>query len=355
MTTISTQTRVPDNDGELVTWFAERASDVDRNGADVRDGLRWLGQRGLLDTAAPHSWDGGLLPLLGTVESVARACLSSAFSLWGQRMVIEYLSRAPGTPYVSGLLDQLRTGEITGSSHMAPALKEISGVGDVVITARRTDGGYVLNGPIPWASNLFPDAVVVLPARLSDSSDDDSDRIIATVRVGAPGVRIRDYPELMALNATASSSGTLEEVFVADEAVVSTDLSAFCSQVRPTLLLVQTAFCTGLTTASLAQARESLSSSDSMFDDDLDTLEGELAGQRERLGALATTPPQPRAATQLRLDAALLAQSATRLEATAKGGAGYMAKSATSRRLREAAFLPVQSPTEGHLRWDLRN
>ena len=35
------------------------------------------------------------------------------------------------------------------------------------------------------------------------------------------------------------------------------------------------------------------------------------------------------------------------------GGAGYVAKSPTARRLREASFLPVQSPTEGHLRYEL--
>ena len=33
--------------------------------------------------------------------------------------------------------------------------------------------------------------------------------------------------------------------------------------------------------------------------------------------------------------------------------AGYVASSPTARRLREASFLPVQSPTEGHLRFEL--
>jgi hypothetical protein len=37
------------------------------------------------------------------------------------------------------------------------------------------------------------------------------------------------------------------------------------------------------------------------------------------------------------------------------GGRGYAMSSPTARRAREAAFLPVQSPTEGHLRWVLQN
>ena len=48
-----------------------------------------------------------------------------------------------------------------------------------------------------------------------------------------------------------------------------------------------------------------------------------------------------------------LAQRATRLELTLAGGRGYLAANAANRRFREAAFLPVQSPSEGHLRWEL--
>ena len=49
---------------------------------------------------------------------------------------------------------------------------------------------------------------------------------------------------------------------------------------------------------------------------------------------------------RLRLDAMSTAVRAVQLELSALGGRGYLADSPTARRLREAAFLPVQSPTE---------
>jgi alkylation response protein AidB-like acyl-CoA dehydrogenase len=55
----------------------------------------------------------------------------------------------------------------------------------------------------------------------------------------------------------------------------------------------------------------------------------------------------------LRLDCARLASEAVALEAKVVGGRSYLASSGTARRLREAAFLPVQAPTEGQLRWEL--
>lgn len=54
-----------------------------------------------------------------------------------------------------------------------------------------------------------------------------------------------------------------------------------------------------------------------------------------------------------RLEGSNIAVAATRLEAMLRGGAGYAASSATNRRFREAAFLPIQSPSEGQLRWEL--
>jgi alkylation response protein AidB-like acyl-CoA dehydrogenase len=75
----------------------------------------------------------------------------------------------------------------------------------------------------------------------------------------------------------------------------------------------------------------------------------------ERLHAAAADPAvlRPADLLRLRLDAAGVATDATRVEATVRGGAGYVARSDVSRRLREGAFLPIQSPTEGHLRWEL--
>jgi alkylation response protein AidB-like acyl-CoA dehydrogenase len=55
----------------------------------------------------------------------------------------------------------------------------------------------------------------------------------------------------------------------------------------------------------------------------------------------------------LRLEVGRLGVDATRHEVTVRGGAGYLAGGATARRFREAAFLPIQSPTEAQLRWEL--
>jgi hypothetical protein len=41
------------------------------------------------------------------------------------------------------------------------------------------------------------------------------------------------------------------------------------------------------------------------------------------------------------------------LEAKMMGGRGYVVTTPTARRLREAAFLPIQALTERQLRWEI--
>lgn len=335
---------------EITEFFGHRAAEVDSCGTDVRPGLRFLGERGLLGLGAPDNASGELPTALHVVEDVAASCMSSGFSLWAQRMTIEYLSRAPGTAEVSAELAELRAGTRIGVTAMAPAMRYAAGLEELPVRAEPEDGGWRLTGPIPWASNLFEDALVVVPART-----DSGDCLAVVLPLSAPGVTVRDAPQLLALGATGSSSVALDGVHVPDSAVLSRDLLEFVRAIRPTFLLVQTAFCTGLAGASRRAAGELLTGLNEQFSTDCAEIVERHDSVRERLFRYAADlrEPSPAQLLELRLDAARVAEDATRLEAAVAGGRGYVATSATSRRLREAAFLPIQAPTEGQLRWEL--
>ncbi|TCK22050.1 acyl-CoA dehydrogenase family protein [Pseudonocardia endophytica] len=325
--------------------FRDDAATVDGPGGDVRPGLRRLGEADLL---APEG--SGLPHAVALVERVAGECMSSAFSLWAHRMVIEYLTR--GGSGESRLGADLRAGREIGSTAMAPALRDLAGLEPVPVVATRTASGLRLDGPIRWASNLFDGAVVVLPVRLGSEGDG---RAVVRIRTGDPGVTVDPGPTLMALNGTASSSMRLDGVEVGADAILSDDLSAFVGGVRPAFLLVQSAFCSGLARRSAAEAERRATGANVELAPDAAAVSGRAADVHRRLHAAAADPSShtPADLLRIRLDAAGVATDATRLESTVRGGAGYVAGSDVARRLREGAFLPIQSPTEGHLRWEL--
>lgn len=353
------RTRSPQGEGstaldhdEIRFFFAERAATADSPGHDVRPGLQFLSELGVLGRSAGSEGGPDLLSAVQLVETIAGECLSSAFSLWAHMMVLEYLARGRSTDLLAEARDRLLSGQALGSTAMSTALRDIAGIEGLPIRADVTAQGLRLNGRIPWASNLFPGAVVVAPVALNTTEQ----RAVVALPIDAPGIQVSPPPTLLALNGTGSSTVKLEEVEVHDDAVISTDLAGFVDSFRPTFLLLQSALCTGVARRSLSEASERARGPNSEFTEEVTELTGELDDLRshsQRLSEDVRREPI-RSIVRMRLAASQLAVNAARLEAAVTGGAGYTASSSTSRRLRETAFMPIQAPTEGHLRWELK-
>ena len=329
-----------------VTGFVrDRAADLDLGRTDIRADIGEIGGSGLLSAGLGGS---DIREITEVVEKIAGESLAAGFSLWAQRMSLEYLCRAP-EPVRDRYLDELASGRRIGVTAMAAALKHLAGLGELPLEADGTAGSRV-SGPIAWASNVFDDSVIVFPFRGSDGRGR-----VGVVGADAAGVHIRPAPELLALGATASTGLTFEQVEVGADQLVTADLPGFCGAIRPVFLLLQSAFCTGIAGTAVQESGSRLDGLGAQFRDEHRQLADRYTTARQALydhtaDAHATPPAE---LLRLRLEAARLAVEATRLESTLCGGAGYALRCGTNRRFREAAFLPVQSPSEGQLRWEL--
>lgn len=363
---------------DAVSLAAEAAAAADRDGSSAEAALARFGALGAfrlgLDDGEPAG-SGDAPPVACTttdasaaslrddarlLEAVAGECLSSAFSLWAHRMVLEYLRAAGG---FDELLGELLAGRRAGSIAMATAMQELAGIGSIPTIAVPDGDGYRVSGRIAWASNIAPGTVIVFPARVvrpaadgtsAEDAPDRGERVILTAVVGADGLAVREAKDLLALGATRSAMLHFDGVVVGREAVVATSLDA-CRAHRHAHLLLQSAFCLGLAARCLAEAELHVAGPGGV----LAAYHARLTGQHRELTAglhAATERPSEvdaRAVTLLRYEAARLAGAAARHEATLVGGRGYVTTSATNRRLREAAFLPVQSPSEVQLLQEL--
>lgn len=354
MTTDSALATLPVGAEHVLRQVAAEAADVDANRRPATAHLPALADAGLLDLGIDQLLAGEATDVRAAADviaALAEECMPTAFGLWAHRMATDYVARGARSAGGEQLLADLRVGRVVGVTAMASGLKALAGVGELGTTARRTDGGWQLDGFVPWASNLVDGAVMVVPARAEDGS-----YVVAWVPLATDGIEVRHLTGLLALDATSSGSLRLTGVRVADDQVLSTDLPAFAKAFRPTFLVLQTAFCAGLIRRSTAEAEAALDRGDNaVFGAELASLRAAVDGFLATWQRLAadTAAADVRDLLQLRLEASDLAGRATRLEATLAGGRGYQTKSAASRRFREAAFLPVQSPSEGQLRWEL--
>lgn len=330
----------------VVDLVAERARALDLAEVDLRDDLSELAELDLFDVEARP-----LSEVSPLVEALGGESLTVAFGAWAQRMTAEYLRiGADRSDVARELYESVASGARPGVTGMAAAQRQAVGLGDVPMVATPDGDGYILSGPIAWASNVYEDSVMVLSANTPDHRS-----LVIVVRASDPGVTIRKAPKLLALDATASTMLQFDDVRVPAERVLGDDLPEFLVNVRPQFLLLQTAFCIGIAGRALKEAEPRLGGLGEFYATD----HAKLVEEHERLHRLLADQSADPAGQymqdllQLRLDGVELAVGATRLEMSVSGGMGYAQASAANRRFREATFLPVQSPTQAQLNWEL--
>jgi alkylation response protein AidB-like acyl-CoA dehydrogenase len=336
-------------------YVGPRASEVDAGRCALREGLTHLDALGALNLGVLGR-DGAAAfeRMCEVTATVALDDMSQAFALWAHRMAIEYLHQADDACRLGAdLLPRLLAGTVIGSTSFASATAHFLAGTPLPLTFRRQPGGgLAVNGRIAWASNLEAPFLSVAAAA---NADDPEDRVVFAYSEATPGLVLPEYPRLLALQATASTSPVFEQALIAPTHILSGDFPAFVRRVFPTFLLIQCAFCWGLSRRALAEAEAAISGPGEVLRSDLDELQDRAGEAEQRLRSLASHPDRTQIGTRdlltLRLAWGRLAVEAVALEAKAVGGRGYMLHSGTARRLREAAFLPVQAPTEVQLRW----
>ena len=330
----------------VLALAAEHADAVDAGERSPFENLREIAKDGLLTLGRT----GSLLPQVSVAFDLASQDATTGFSLWAHRSTIAFFD-AVNRELPEGLAEATTS----GTSAMAAAYKEASGLAPIKVLGTLVEGGVKLNGTVSWASNLYPGGVIVLPVAVQNAQEGHPNRYIVTVRQDAPGLKVVYHRNLLALNGTESGTIIFEDVFVPTEDILTKDFAGFLAKVTAPFLLVQSAFCLGLAAGALQSAAEHLQVSGGIFKQEFEGLLGTYRTLRDTLLRLAAEPEnaQKRDLLQLRLDVSHLATAATHCELQTVGGAGYVAGSPTARRVREVTFLPVQSPTEGHLRYEL--
>ena len=333
----------------LLDDAATKAHRLDVGELTTREHLTKLTAAGFTDVGI-GAGAGTLLEQAAVIEAFAERSLSVAFSLWCHRMCLDYaFSSGP-----AHLLHTLQTAGAIGSSAMAEGFRHAAGLADLSLTVESAGTGQLrLSGRVPWASNLFNDAIVFAAAHGPWGTP-----VIIAFPTNAPGVTVEQDLELLALRGTASTSVTVHDVLLPEEHLIATDFSTFIRRARPVLSLLQASFCFGLANESYRHTVAQVAGVNAIFQPDVSSLGERLARAKQQFVELAPLietdrPPRIDRVLALRLEAGVLAKQLTRLETMTAGSRGFVTTSGVNRRYREATFIPLQAPSEAQLRTEL--
>lgn len=330
----------------------ELAHAMNNGGGDARTVLQWLSKEGYLQQGVPREYGGSggrLWEAVQAIAEVSEECLTSGFLFWCQRVFIEYLLHTDNEQLRGSLLPDMLTLRRAGATGLSNAMKHLGGLEPLRTQAEYTDDGVVLEGFLPWVSNLQPQRfVVAVAAQLGDGG-----ALVAAVPAEAEGVQRGEDLQLLGLQSSQTATLTLSRVFLPRFWLLGDDAHQFLARVRPRFLLLQCGLPMGIAQRALQEAQAKMHSAKRVLQDRADALCQQWQALREHTRALAVQEQLPVSVLpelfQTRIRWVRLAVQAVHLEVEATGGAAFLRDSDTARRLREVAFLPVLTPSATQL------
>jgi alkylation response protein AidB-like acyl-CoA dehydrogenase len=296
--------------------------------------------------------DGTIADAIEALANVAEHSLAAAFVFWGQRTFIEYLLQSPNQGLRTRWLGALLSGELAGATGLSNAMKYLSRIEPLQMKARPLDAGpgakarWTLDGSLPWITNLRPEGFVAAAA--FDHADNAPPSIFA-IPHDATGVQRSADLDLIALRSSNTAALSVQGVVLDDSFLITDDAPAWLARVRPGFLGLQCGMSIGLARRCLAAIAEAGEGSRAAVASEAAQLTRELDVLVQRLehGVLdGSFLAAPASLFEIRIALAGVVASAIHLEIQASGGRGYLrAQGGTARRAREAAFVPIITPS----------
>lgn len=338
-----------------------KVSDIDLEGEYPSEILHQLGNVGAFAHAVIPELGGtglGLKAAIQSIEEISKECMSTGFMAWCQVACTWYLQNTDNQALASELLPDIAAGKQLAGTGLSNPMKHFVDIEKIALTAEPVDGGFRVNGMLPWVSNLGPGHWFGIAAKIANSED----YMMAVVSDEMAGMTLRCNAHFIALEGTGTYSCVFRDVFVPDARVLAAPCEEYVLRIRPGFILTQVGMGLGLVDSCVELMKRSnkrLGHVNRFLDDQAEDIEADLLMARDRTYALAERLDASegliddqllREVVQARIvgsELSLKAAQATMLHA---GARAYVHGSAPERKLREAYFVAIVTPALKHLK-----
>ena len=343
-------TAVPHLPADFAGWIANAADGLDTGGAPAFEVLPQLARCGLASAGVPVSSGGAggdVVDGVFAIASVAQESLAASFVLWGHRTYIEYLLQSPNRELAARYLPDLLNGSVGGATGLSNAMKFLAGLEPLQISSRREGDELVLDGKMPWVTNLRPHGFHVAGA--VDRTEGGPTFIVSLAHDDDGLTRSADL-ELMGMRSTDTAAIRIESTRIGSDRIIADNAIEWLPRVRPAFVGLQCGMSIGLARRFLFEAEEGGGAGRGVLHEPVTDLRYRLDRAEARLVAgLRSREFETDAASlfELRIRLAEIVADAASLELQAAGGKAYLAGPGKdfARRWREAAFIPVITPS----------
>jgi len=348
----------------IASHLTPKVLDVDLKAEYPAAFLRALGQAGGFRGAVDSGFGGnglGMKHVVQVMEEVARECLSSAFLVWCQTACARYIQMSGNAWVKKHYLPRIASGEQLAGTGLSNTVKSCDTIEDFRLAARRVEGGYVINGVLPWVSNLGADHVFATGCPVAG---EDGKLVFVLVDCAQPGFKLVDCAHFIGLDGTRTLACHFKETFIPDNMVLAhpSESDAYVKRIKPGMIHAQMGMGLGLIEACcklMQQSNKTLAHVNQYLDDQVEDIESALRGARVAVydiaDELSAGPGSERTLDilKLRLAGGELSLRAANAAMLHQGAKGYLVRNPAQRRLREAYFIAIVTPATKHLRREI--
>ena len=226
-------------------------------------------------------------------------------------------------------------------------MKFLSGLEELQVNARAQADGFILDGKLPWVTNLRPQGFHVTAAVARDGG---RGAFIASLAHDDAGLTRSADLDLMALRSTNTAAVAISGARIDSGRIIHPDANAWLPVIRPAFLGLQCGMSIGLARRALREACGSLGAGRHTLAEPIANLTTALAEQERNLHEGLRSgifQGKPVLLFNIRIALADTVAEAVRLELQGTGGRAYLTAPGAGfgRRWREAAFIPVVTPS----------
>ncbi|MEE3718735.1 acyl-CoA dehydrogenase family protein [Tumidithrix elongata RA019] len=294
----------------------------------------------------------GLKAAIQVIEAISAECLCTGFMAWCQIACTWYMQNSDNAYLKTHILPQVAKGTLLGGTGLSNPMKHFADIEKIALTAKRKSGGYVLNGLLPWVSNIGAGHPFGIAAKLTDSDG----YLMAIASDQFAGLTLRQNAHFIALEGSGTFSCCFKDVFIPDEWILAVPCEDYVQRIRPGFILTQVGMGLGLIADcinTIERYQSRLGHVNAFLDDRAQDLAEELAIARHQTYTLADRLSQPdvqitsdllREVLEIRIAGSELSLRAANAAMLHAGARAYLHGSRPARRLREAYFVAIVTP-----------
>lgn len=328
--------------------------------------LSKVGQAGGFRHHIP-SLNNGNLNLFGTIQdmaTVSEECMSTGFMMWAQSVCAWYIENSENDWLKTEILPKMVDGEYFGATALSNPMKHFAGIEDLKLSAEETEDGYIINGTLPWVSNLLEGSSKHFFGSIFSVHDHDKNvekDVMALIPCDLDGLTMKQMAEFVGMEGTGTYSLLFDNAFLPKKYLLADPLKPYLQKIKAGFILLQTGMAAGVIKGAIHEmekANLTLSEINDYLDDSADELSEDLDEAIELIQSLCEAPYTPgedyiKSVLEARLLGAELCKRAADSVMQHAGAKGYLVDAVAQRKMREAYFVIIVTPSIKHLRKEI--